>query len=173
MRLRSDNETTLLATNGIEIGLMNSDIMFGDSFMQSDQNPLFGFIGTHSEQSIGDVKLFQRARIGFGAPRVSENSIITNFSNIYTASVEFGTQIQDWTISVSIPDTVIAGSFDMRLASGRSTNGSIIYNDYNIDMRGRPSIEYSISYKSITASFIDNPYGTDEFFIMTRGQIRF
>lgn len=173
MRLRSDNETTLLATDGIEIGLMNSDIMFGDSFMQSDQNPLFGFIGTHSEQSIGDVKLFQRARIGFGAPRASENSIITNFSNIYTASVEFGTQIQDWTISVSIPDTVIAGSFDMRLASGRSTNGSIIYNDYNIDMRGRPSIEYSISYKSITASFIDNPYGTDEFFIMTRGQIRF
>ena len=99
--------------------------------------------------------------------------ILYNFSNIYTASLGVDATIGNWTFGISVPDTIVGGEMNLRLPIGRANNGAIIYNDYTIDMRGRPSIEYSISYKSITASFVDNPYGTDEFFILTRGRIAF
>lgn len=61
----------------------------------------------------------------------------------------------------------------LRLPTGRAPNGNIIYNNYELDLRTQPAIEYSISYRALTASFIDNPFGQDEFFIMARGRIKF
>ena len=57
--------------------------------------------------------------------------------------------------------------------SGRNANGEYVFSDYAIDMATRPSIEYNVSYKSLTMGFVDNPYGTDEFYILTKTKINF
>lgn len=172
-RLRQDKDIIVAKTNHLEFGLQNSDILFGDSFLQNTDNELFGFMGIQNNFDIAGIKLFQRARISIGMPRTTENSIINDFSNIYMASVDVGASIGDLSFGVSIPDTIIGGTMDIRLPTGRTENGTILYNDYVINMLGTPAIEYTISYKSFTASFVDNPYGTDEFFIMSRAKISF
>ena len=172
-RLRQDKDIIVAKTNHLEFGLQNSDILFGDSFLQNTDNELFGFMGIQNDFDIAGIKFFQRARISIGMPRTTENSIINDFSNIYMASVDVGASMGDLSFGVSIPDTIISGTMDIRLPTGRTENGTILYNDYVINMLGTPAIEYTISYKSFTASFVDNPYGTDEFFIMSRAKISF
>ena len=172
-RLRAPDDINIAKFGNIKMGLTETDLELGDSFMDTAGPDWFGFIGMSNEFDIGRVKLSQNARVTFGTPRVTKNSLINNFSNIYTASLGVDATIGNWTFVISVPDTIVGGEMNLRLPIGRANNGAIIYNDYTIDMRGRPSIEYSISYKSITASFVDNPYGTDEFFILTRGRIAF
>ena len=172
-RLRAKHDITIADIGNFEMGLKNSDIAFADGMMQTRGNDWFGFVGAHGDIDIGNINVFQRTRISFGTPQTTQNSIINNFSNIYTAAIDIGAKYGDWTFGVSIPDTIIGGTMNLRTPVGRTATGAILYNDYAIDMRTRPSIEYSISYKSITASFVDNPYGTDEFFILTRGRMAF
>ena len=172
-RLRAAEDIKIAEIGNFEMGLANSDIAIGDGFLQIRDNNLFGFVGTQNDFEIGQLKLTQRARLAFGAPRASQNSMISNLSNIYTASIDVSANIGDWSFGISVPDTIIGGTMNLHLPTGRADNGAIIYNDYAVDMRTRPSIEYSVSYRAFTASFVDNPYGTDEFFIMTRGRIKF
>ncbi len=172
-RLRATEDIKIAEIGTFEMGLANSDIAIGDGFLQIRDNNLFGFVGTQNDFEIGQLKLTQRARLAFGAPRASQNSMISNLSNIYTASIDVSANIGDWSFGISVPDTIIGGTMNLHLPTGRADNGAIIYNDYAVDMRTRPSIEYSVSYRAFTASFVDNPYGTDEFFIMTRGRIKF
>ena len=172
-RLRQKSDIEIIRINNFEAGLKNSDLIVGDGFLNKHGSDWLGFIGTNNEFSIGTFNLFQRARLSFGTPKIDEQSMIQSFSNIYALSFDIGAKITDWSFGISIPDTIINGSMEMRLPIGRANDGAIIYKDYNIKMNGRPPIEYSISYKSITASFVDNPYGTDEFFILTRGKLYF
>ena len=172
-RLRATEDIKIAEIGNFEMGLANSDVAIGDGFLQIRDNNLFGFVGTQNDFEIGQLKLTQRARLAFGAPRASQNSMISNLSNIYTASIDVSANIGDWSFGISVPDTIIGGTMNLHLPTGRADNGAIIYNDYAVDMRTRPSIEYSVSYRAFTASFVDNPYGTDEFFIMTRGRIKF
>ncbi len=172
-KLRAAHDISIANIGNFELGLQSSAITFGDSFMQTRGNDWFGFIGAHHDINIGRFNLFHRTRIAFGNPQTTDNSVINNFSNIYTASVDLGAKFGNWTFQVSVPDTIIHGTMRMHTPSGRGANGDILYSNHTIDIRSRPSIEYSISYKSITASFVDNPYGTDEFFIMTRGRLAF
>lgn len=172
-RLRKNEDIQIAKIGLLELGMSNSDLVIGDGFLQTKENEWFNFIGIKKELYFRNIKLFQKARISFGTPKTVENSMISDFSNIYTASVDFGASVGNWSFGVSIPDTIINGTMNLRLPTGRADSGDILYNDYEINMRSRPAIEYSISYKSITASFIDNPYGTDEFFILTRGKISF
>lgn len=172
-RLRATEDIKIAEIGNFEMGLANSDVAIGDGFLQIRDNNLFGFVGTQNDFEIGQLKLTQRARLAFGVPRASQNSMISNLSNIYTASIDVSANIGDWSFGISVPDTIIGGTMNLHLPTGRADNGAIIYNDYAVDMRTRPSIEYSVSYRAFTASFVDNPYGTDEFFIMTRGRIKF
>ncbi len=171
-RLRGDDEISVKA-GSLEIGFRTSELEFGDSFMATDSQNIAGFIGTRHEIALGDVTLYQRTRLGFNNPRTTENSIISEFSNIYTADVRVGMQYGDWHAYIAIPETVISGDMTLRLATSRAADGTILYQNARVDMTGRPAMEYSIGYKGLSASFIDNPYGTDEFFVMTRGSIQF
>ena len=172
-RLRQNTDISVANIGNFEMGFKNSDIMFGQGLLQSNGNDLFSFIGMQNTTDIGGIQLFQRARLSFGTPRVNKNSLINNFSNIYMASVDMGIKYQDWSFGISIPDTIVDGTMNLRLPVDRADNGNILYHTYAIDMRGRPSLEYSISYKSICAGFVDNPYGTDEFYILARGRTVF
>ncbi len=171
-RLRGDNELASRIGN-FEFGIRSSELEFGDSFMATNSNNMTGFIGTHHEFTTGNITLYQRTRLGWMAPRANENSIIADFSNTYTADIRVGMQYGDWNAYIAMPETVISGDMTLRLAHTRAADGRILYRDARVGMTGRPAMEYSIGYKNISASFIDNPYGTDEFFIMTRGNIQF
>lgn len=172
-RLRGGNEISAATVGNFEFGLTYSDLVLGDGFLQSEKQNLVSFIGTKNDFKIGDVKLSQRTRFGFTTPRTAPNSMITSFSNVYTASVSMAATYNDWTFTVAIPETIISGQMNLRLPTNRAANGDIIYNDFAIDMTANPAVEYSVQYKYITASFIDNPYGTDEFFVMVKRTLRF
>lgn len=172
-RLQHQEALTKLSIGNLEFGIKNSDILFGDGFLETNSQDTISFIGTHNEINVGKITFFQNAHIGISSPKASQNSMITGFSNIYTASIKLGTKFKNWTVSISMPDNIISGNMNLRLPSGRAHNGDILYQNYSLDISSKPAIEYSISYKNIYAGFIDNPYGTDELFILTKGSIRF
>lgn len=56
----------------------------------------------------------------------------------------------------------------------KTNNGQIIYNNAHLDLSGmRPSIEYTASYKYLSATFVDNPDYENEFFIMAKRKFAF
>ena len=61
----------------------------------------------------------------------------------------------------------------LHMATGRTPNGAIVYGDYRIDMATTPAIEYTANYRFITAGFVDNPYGSDEFYIFAKTKLNF
>ena len=109
-----------------------------------------------------------------GRPHTNDNSMITDISGITTASAAIGARVRDWQFAMRIPDTLISGNMTMHTPVGRMADGTIVYNDYTIDLSAtRPSVEFTAKYKFLTAGFVDNPYGTDELFVVGRWNIRF
>lgn len=172
-RLHNDEEVASFSINNFEFGFKNNDLLFGDGFLKTNEKNITTYLGTYNEKNIGNLTVFQRTRFGISTLQASPNSMITNFSNIYTTSLDFGAKLKDWTFAISMPENIISGKMNIRLPIGRAKNRDIIYQNYDIDLLSKPSLEYSISYKSLTAGFVDNPYGTDEFFIITKGKIKF
>lgn len=172
--IRLREETQNVATFGnFEFGLRNSDFLGADGFLSTDDKTQITFIASHGEYNIGDVKLFQRTEFGIANPRINGESIVTDISNVYTTSIALGAEFGDWKLSVATNDAILDGAMTMRIPTGRDANGTLIYANHNIDLVSRPAIEYNVGYKNITAGFVDNPYGTDEFYILTRGKITF
>ncbi|MBR2393629.1 MAG: S8 family serine peptidase [Alphaproteobacteria bacterium] len=172
IRLREETQN-VAAFGNFEFGLRNSDFLGADGFLSTDDKTQITFIASRGEYNIGNVKLFQRTEFGIANPRISGESIITDISNVYTTSITLGAEFGDWKLSVATNDAILDGTMTMRIPTGRDANGTLIYANHNIDLVSRPAIEYNVGYKNITAGFVDNPYGTDEFYILTRGKITF
>lgn len=171
-RLRADENKSAHFGN-IELGFKQSDFLLADGFLKTDGKNLITFIAANNSVSVGNTEIFNRNEFGMTAPRAAADSMITEFSNIYTASVTVGARHGDWTFSVAAPDIIVSGDMQLRMPTGRAANGDIIMRDYNISLTSRPAIEYSVGYKFITATFVDNPYGTDEFYVLAKSKIRF
>lgn len=171
-RLR-DNNTRGAQIGNLEFGFKRSDFLTGDGFLSSDSDALISFIGTHNSLKLGSVELFQHTTLGVSAPTPNPESMISGFSNIYTASAHIGARHGDWSFSVGTPDTIIDGTMTMHVPTGRNRFGQYTFRDYSIDLASRPAIEYSASYKSLTAGFVDNPYGTDEFYMIAKTKVLF
>lgn len=172
IRLREETQN-VAAFGNFEFGLRNSDFLGADGFLSTDDKTQITFIASRGEYNIGNVKLFQRTEFGIANPRTGGESIITDISNVYTTSITLGAEFGDWKLSVATNDAILDGTMTMRIPTGRDANGTLTYANHNIDLVSRPAIEYNVGYKNITASFVDNPYGTDEFYILTRGKITF
>lgn len=172
-RLRSDDPIVAVQMGHFEFGFTNENLLRADGFIQTDDNALTSFIGMANRFEIGDVTIFQNARMGFSAPDADKNSMITGFSGMYTASAKLGAKYRDWTISVAMPETIIVGEMNLNLPIGRSNDGRYLYAGHTIDLAERPAIEYSVGYKYFSASYIDNPYGIDEFFVMAKHKLVF
>ncbi len=172
-RLRASTDNRTIRSGNIEFGIRPSDLTLGDGFMQTGQNDTVTFFGTHQEFGLGTTKIFGTTHIGTSRPHTTPNSIVTSFSSIITADATIGIESGNWRASVGIPDTIISGDMNLRLPVGKNATGQIMYQNASIDLAATPSVEYNVSYKSVTMGFIDNPYGTDEFFILTRNSIRF
>ncbi len=170
--LRSNN-IAAFRTGNIEFGLREMDILPIDGALGANNRNLISFIGTTNTWDWHDIELFQTSTIGFARAQTNENSLMTATSDITTASVAFGANIGDFTFAAAIPDTVIGGNMTLRLPTGRATGGEIIFDDYTIDLVARPSVEFTGKYKFLTIGFADNPYGTDELFVVGKWKLEF
>lgn len=166
-------DTLSMQLGGMEIGIRQSEFMLADGFMQTDGGTSINFVGAHHSIDIGGVQLFHRTRLGVSRPRPAPESMISEFSNIYTADISVGAKYGKWTFRVSVPDAIISGRMTLRTPVGRGADGAIRFASYDIEMSGRPAVEYMIQRGFLTAGFVDNPYGTDEFFVVAKTALRF
>ncbi len=172
-RLRGNDNIRGARIGNFEFGMRNTDLFLGDGFLQTGTADTLTFVGATNKFNIGNTELYMGTQLGFTSPKSTPNSMISSFSNVYTANISVGARHENWTFAVSIPDTIISGTMNMHLPTARATSGEIAYTDTAIDMTSRPAIEYSVGYKSFCAGFIDNPYGTDELFFMAKKTIAF
>ena len=172
IRLRSEQNNTAKIGN-IEFGIRTSDFLGADGFLSNNDKTNITFIANSNEYDIGAMKLFYRTELGISNPQTDGQSIISDFSNIYTTSMMIGANIGDWTMSVATNDAIIGGTMNIRIPTARTSNGNLLFSDHQIDLVTQPAIEYNIGYRNITAGFVDNPFGTDEFYIISKHKFVF
>ena len=164
----------IIKIGNLEFGSSNINLLEGMGFLQTDQTKtLNGYIAANNSFNIGQFSVFGRAQIGRILPTVDSNSIINNFSNVYTASATIGTQYKDWKFEIAVPETIISGNMNIALATGRAANGNVLFTNYDVNMVTKPAFEYTLSYKNISAGFVDNPYGKDEIYVLAKTRLVF
>ncbi len=171
-RLREDELKTAKLGN-TEIGFKQTDMLSASGFLKTNEKTLLSFIGHSDEIRIGNGSVFFNTTFGVMKPRTTPDSMVSGFSNLYTASVKIGAKYKDLTLSVGTPDTIIHGNMYLNTSNGRADDGRYLFAQHSIDMASAPSIEYSISYKFMTAGFVDNPIGTDEIYMLAKTKFQF
>lgn len=172
-RLRGDDARAKFDFGTFEFGFYRSDMLNGTGFMATDGETTTSYIAANKSFNIGSIELFARSQLGTAKPIASSESMISEFSNIYTASAMIGLRGNEWSFSVGVPETIINGNMNLHMATGRASNGAIIYGDHRIDMATTPAIEYAANYRFLTAGFVDNPYGDNEFYIFAKTKLHF
>lgn len=173
-KLRENENNSFNLFNGVEFGFSQNHLLESSGLISVQSNQLTNFIGYKNEFKIGNINFYQNARLGVTHPKAEENSIISNFSNIYTSSAKIGTSWQDLSFEIAVPETIISGDMSATLPIGKTNDGQIIYNNTHIDLSNtRPSIEYTLGYKYLSATFVDNPDYENEFFMMAKRKFAF
>ncbi len=168
-----DTNLNVAEFKNITFGFRNSKLLSGAGFLQTENNNQTQFIGISDEFEFGNNTIFFNASIGHSAPKASTESIITKFSDIYSTTATFGIKHGDFKLSIGIPETIINGNMYLHTPSGRANNGEYIFQNYKVDISGNPSFEYNITYKNMTMGFVDNAYGTDEIYFVSKHKIAF
>lgn len=172
-RLRADNAYTKINFGALEFGMYRSDMLNGTGFLATDGETTTTYIAANHSFNFHGFELFTHSQLGAAHPIASSESMISEFSNVYTAAVSVGINTNDLSLSVGIPDAVVHGNMNLHTATGRRPDGTITYSDYKIDMMTTPSIEYTAKWRFMTAGFVDNPYSDDEFYIFAKTKIHF
>ena len=171
-RLRANGDTTMTFGN-LEFGFKDTELLMSDGFLSTDSQNTITFIGINNQVHLGNTILFNRATIGTMNPTASAQSMINGFSDIMTGSISFGAKYNDFALSIGTTDTIINGNMYLRTPTGRRHNGEYTFATHSIDMTNRPSLEIYASYKFMTAGFVDNPYGTDEVYVIAKTKLQF
>ena len=172
-RLREHN-TPQAKIGKITLGIKQSDLLMADGFLQSNTRNTMTFIRYDDKIQLGNTELFQQTTFGSMNPRPTPESMISGFFNVYTASIFIGARYNDLSFSIGIPDTIVGGNAHLNIPTGRTTSGEYTFRGATIDLTNHdPTLEYNATYKFVTAGFVDNPYGTDEFYILGRGRLKF
>lgn len=166
-------EKTSANAGPIEFGFRRSDFLAAEGLLGTDERNIITFIAMNGEFYAGNNKILLRPEIGAARPRGRTDSMITKFSGIYTASVTAQIQHDDIGFAITIPDIILSGDMDMRVPVGRNAHGNLLFQDASTSLAGSAAVEYSVSYKFITAAFVDNPTGTDEIFILAKRKMAF
>ena len=172
-RLRRNENRAKISLGTMEFGFYRSGLLNGTGFLAINDETISSYIAANKTFNIGPFELFARSELGTFKPEPSSESMISDFSNIYTASATLGLRGNEWSFSIGIPETIIVGNMNLHMATGRMSNGAVIYDDYRIDMATTPAIEYTANYRFITAGFIDNAYSPDEFYIFAKTRLKF
>lgn len=172
-RMRGNAVHAKINLGTFELGFYNSDILNGTGFMQTDDKTPLKYIARNFSINVGNIELFSRYQFGMIHPNTSPDSIISDFSDIYTTSASLGLRGNGWHLLLGIPDTVIYGNMNLHTAIGRDTYGKFTYQDYKINLVTTPAIEYNANWRFLTAGFVDNPYGKDEVYIFAKTKLHF
>ena len=168
----SENDSILF--NNFEFGFAQNHLLESSGLISVQSNNMTNFVGYKNEFKLGEFGFYQNARFGITNPKASENSMVSRFSNIYTSSAKMGATWQDFAFEVAIPETIVSGNMYMNVPVARANNGDIIYNNANIDLSNtHPSMEYTVKYKYLSATYVENPDYENEFFIMAKTKVAF
>ena len=168
----NENDTITLFDN-FELGFKQNHFMESNGFLATQSNQLTHFIGYKNEFNFDNVKFYQNARFGVFHPNTEENSIISGFSNIYTAALKFGSQWKKWSVEFAVPETITSGKMFVTVPTERTPNGDIIYKDIDLKLYSRPATEYTIKYDWLSTTFIKNHNQENEFLIMAKKKCTF
>ncbi|MBQ2017480.1 MAG: S8 family serine peptidase [Alphaproteobacteria bacterium] len=169
----TDNNGINVHFGNIELGVRQSNLFRASGILGTDTEQQTTFIGFNNEVHLGRATITPHATIGFSHPTATTESMITGFSRITTASAKISARINNFSLSIGTPETIISGNMYLDTPTGRRTNGEYTYTHHQINLTDTPSIEYNAAYKFITAGFVDNPYGRDEIYAIAHGKIIF
>lgn len=172
-KLRESKNDSFVLFDSFEFGFKQNNLLESYGLMSVQSNKLTNFIGYKNEFGIENVRFYQNVRVGMTTPTTDNDSIISGFSNIYTSSLKMGAEYSDLSFEIAIPDTIISGNMFLNMPVGKTNDGQIVYNNTNIDLSNRPSIEYTAKYKMLSATFVENPDYENEFFIMAKTKLAF
>lgn len=173
-KLREHDNNHVVMFDRFEFGTKQNHLLESSGILSVQQNHLTNFVGYKNEFSFDDVIFYQKADIGITSLDTDKNSLVSGFSNIYTASLDAGIKWHDLSLEFAIPETIISGNMYMTIPTGRAEDGRIIYNHTNIDLVDTNIVtEYSIKYKNLSATYVNNQNYQDEFFIMAKTNFAF
>ena len=172
-KLRESENDSVVLFDKIEFGFKQNHLFESNGLVSTKQNQLTQFVGYKNEFKLDNLNFYQNIRFGITHPETEENSLITNFSNVYTTTAKIGAQYQDLSFEIAIPDTIISGDMYLNVPVNKSANGEIIYNTYGVNLATSPSIEYTLKYNALSATFVKNHNQQDEFFIMAKTKYAF
>ncbi|MCM1225364.1 MAG: S8 family serine peptidase, partial [Lachnospiraceae bacterium] len=171
--LRAANRDKKMSFGPIEMGFSPKDFVIGDGMLKLKQDSAIGFIGTHGNLQRGKFNFHGATRLSMLRPHTVDESMISDITTVYIASAETSVQYNDFSFGVAIPDVIVRGDMQITTPIGRNRQGDILYTQNSVSLTSRPALEYTASYKYLTAGFVDNPYGTDEIFIVAKTRVKF
>ena len=172
-KLHEQDYNAITMFNKLEFGLKKINILESNGFMASKNNNLTNFIGYKNEFNLGEFNFYQNIRFGMISPKSENNSIISGFSDIYTSAMSTGIKWNNFAFEFAVPDTILHGNAYMNLPVARADNGNIIYKNAVVNLAPRPSTEYALKYKNISAIYVNNHEYQDEFIVMAKTKIAF
>lgn len=172
-KLREQENDALVLFDNMEFGLKQNHLLESYGVMSVKSDNLTNFVGYKNEFNINGINLYGNIRLGSTNPLPDDNSIVSGFSNIYTTSVKTGAKWNDFAIEVALPETIIAGDMYINIPTGRANNGDMKYATVGVDLATRPSVEYTMKYKNLSATFVDNHDFPDEFFFIAKTKFAF
>ena len=173
-KLRENENDSIKLFGGMEIGFKQNNLLESSGLISMKSDNLTNFMGYTHEFDVNEFQFYQNIRFGTSDLTPEENSMVSGFSNIYTASAKIGAKWKDFNLEIAVPDTIIHGDMYMNVPITRANNGQIVYKDAHIDLSNtNPSIEYTLGYKNLSATFVNNPDYENEFFIMAKTKTLF
>ena len=172
-KLRENENDSVVLFDSFEFGFKQNHLLESNGLMSIKENQITNFVGYKNDFTFNNINFYQNVRMGAFSPKSNENSIVSGFSNIYTASAKMGATWQDFGFEVAIPDTIISGDMYLNIPIARANNGEIIYANQSIDLTTKPSVEYTLKYKYLSATYVNNPSMQDELFIMAKTKFAF
>ena len=171
--LTENENDSITLFDTVEFGIKQNRMLESSGLVSIKSNTQTNFIGYKNEFNLDNVRFYQNARLGISNPDIAENSLISGFSNIYTASLKMGAQFNKFALEVAMPDTIVSGDMYLNTPVAMDNSGKLIYNNTAISLTNRPSVEYTIKYGALSATFVENPDYQNEFFIMAKTKFAF
>lgn len=172
-KIKTDETNSVSFENGFEFGFKQNNLLESNGLLSTKGNNLINFVGYKNEYDFGNMKLYQKTRLGFSTPIADENSLLDSVSNIYTLNAKIGFSFDDFDFGIEIPDTIINGNMFLNTPIGRDFNGNMIYQKTKINLATQPSFEFNAKYKSLYIGYIKNHDIKDEFYIMAKTKFMF
>ncbi len=172
-KLTNSTQDSVSLFDTVEFGFKQNHMLESSGLVSVKSVPLTNFVGYKNEFNTNGIRFYQNARFGISNPTADENSVVSGFSNIYSASLKFGAQFEKFALEIEMPETIISGNMYMDLPTGMDNNGNLMYSNTVVNMASRPSVEYTAKYGALSATFVDNPDYQNEVILMAKTKFAF